>query len=294
MRANATTTLLGRAALLVPYSAAHVAVYHSWMEDAGLREATASERLTLDEEREMQKEWASDDASVFCFLSLSLSFLFFPFLVSLPYRRTEAHGKNNNNIINDKKTKTTELTFIVCDASRPESPAVGDVNLFFRERSPFSEEDASTSYLHETAEVEVMIADEESRGRGIAREAVCLCLWWASVGASIAAAEKAAKAAASPSSAIPRLRLARVKIGRKNAASLALFESLGFVKTGGSDFFEEDHLELELFVQGEGEIEGEDQTTSTCLCPLLARVGEYAVVGEVERGEDAAAVEAVS
>lgn len=231
MRANATTTLLGRAALLVPYSAAHVELYHSWMEDQELREATASERLTLEEEREMQRSWAEDDA---------------------------------------------KLTFIVCDATGPGRPfPVGDVNLFFRERSPSSDEGgdaSSSSYLHETAEVEVMVADARSRGKGIAKEAVLLCLWWA--------------AAAGTGSLTPGLRLARVKIGRKNAASLALFRSLGFEKTGGSDFFEEDHLELELFVIKE-DGDGENQANST-LCPQLARVGEYAVVGEVERGEDAA------
>ena len=150
-----------------------------------------------------------------------------------------------------------------------------------------------------------MIADERSRGKGIAREAVLLCLWWASgagAGAAAAAAAAAAAgasvaergappcsssdptaaaaAAAASAATIPRLRLARAKIGRKNAASLALFgSSLGFVRAGGSDFFEEDHLELELLEK--------DQTALT-LCPLLARVGEYVLVGEVERGEDAA------
>ena len=92
----------------------------------------------------------------------------------------------------------------------------------------------------------------------------------------------------------PRLRLARAKIGRRNAASLALFgSSLGFAKTGGSDFFEEDHLELELFVaaaaRGEEEKGENSRETRLTLCPQLARVGEYAVVGEVERGEDSAA-----
>ena len=77
MRANAKTTLLGRSALLVPYSAGHVEAYHSWMEDEALREATASERLTLEEEREMQRSWAEDDASERSFfLFRFLSFFF--------------------------------------------------------------------------------------------------------------------------------------------------------------------------------------------------------------------------
>ena len=71
MRANASTTLLGRVALLVPYSASHVETYHRWMESEELREATASERLTLEEEREMQRSWTEDDASAFFFFSFS-------------------------------------------------------------------------------------------------------------------------------------------------------------------------------------------------------------------------------
>ena len=82
MRANASTTLLGRAALLVPYSPGHVELYHSWMEDQELREATASERLTLQEEREMQRSWAEDDASALLFFPFSPPPLFF-FLLSL-------------------------------------------------------------------------------------------------------------------------------------------------------------------------------------------------------------------
>ena len=357
MRANASTTLLGRAALLVPYSPGHVELYHSWMEDQELREATASERLTLQEEREMQRSWAEDDASALHFFPFSPPPLFF-FLLSLSLSLSVLAGRSSQgtNEIKNTKIKKTELTFIVCDATRPGRPPVGDVNLFFRERSPSpsspgrrksgesaSDEQngsgggsakggegtqgapsSSSPYLHETAEVEVMIADARSRGKGIAKEAVLLCLWWASVGAYAAAegaaadaaaeadpvaaaAERAAAAASPPSTSgpdaaavfsaatvTPRLRLARAKIGRRNAASLALFgSSLGFAKTGGSDFFEEDHLELELFVaaaaRGEEEKGENSRETRLTLCPQLARVGEYAVVGEVERGEDSAA-----
>lgn len=243
--------------------------------------------------------------------SSGFSFLFFRSL------SRAAHGEPQNK---KKQKYPPELTFIVCDANRPGRPPVGDVNLFFeqRSRSPSKSEGggggesseaeppqtSAPSYLHETAEVEVMIADPLSRGKGIAKEAVLLCLWWASVGATTAA--KGARGSDSSSSSpvlLPRLRLAKVKIGRKNAASLALFKSMGFAKTGGSDFFQEDHLGLELFVRGEEEEREEEEEkggaeapsppppppVTPSLCPLLASVGEYAVVGEVEGSEDAAA-----
>ena len=47
--------------VLVPYRKEHVRLYHAWMEDEQLREATASERLTLQQEYEMQEAWARDD-----------------------------------------------------------------------------------------------------------------------------------------------------------------------------------------------------------------------------------------
>lgn len=53
----------GQGVLLVPYRAAYVQQYHSWMEDTDLREATASERLTLAEEYDMQQEWRDDSRS---------------------------------------------------------------------------------------------------------------------------------------------------------------------------------------------------------------------------------------
>ena len=82
MRANASTTLLGRGGcLLVPYSPEHVPIYHSWMESEELREATASERLTLEEEEEMQRSWSADEASKdeeFFFFRFSFFFLLSP------------------------------------------------------------------------------------------------------------------------------------------------------------------------------------------------------------------------
>ncbi|SZF01262.1 unnamed protein product [Blumeria hordei] len=46
--------------VLVPYERKHVAVYHEWMKSEEIRQSTASERLSLAEEYEMQKNWRTD------------------------------------------------------------------------------------------------------------------------------------------------------------------------------------------------------------------------------------------
>ncbi|XP_017007689.2 alpha/beta-tubulin-N-acetyltransferase 9 [Drosophila takahashii] len=61
MRLNEKTKILGRRTILVPYEARHVPKYHDWMSNAELRQLTASEELTLDEEYAMQRSWRQDD-----------------------------------------------------------------------------------------------------------------------------------------------------------------------------------------------------------------------------------------
>jgi RimJ/RimL family protein N-acetyltransferase len=50
----------GERMVLVPYKPEHVEVYHGWMQDPFLQEATASEPLSMEEERDMQQAWAED------------------------------------------------------------------------------------------------------------------------------------------------------------------------------------------------------------------------------------------
>ena len=57
---NWDTALAGPRCLLVPYGREHVPKYHAWMECEWLREMTASERLTLEEEYAMQASWRED------------------------------------------------------------------------------------------------------------------------------------------------------------------------------------------------------------------------------------------
>uniref|UniRef100_A0A915CB27 N-acetyltransferase domain-containing protein n=1 Tax=Parascaris univalens TaxID=6257 RepID=A0A915CB27_PARUN len=125
MRVNAGIKVIGKQVILVPYEACHVNKYHRWMEDAELRQQTASDRLTLEREYEMQRSWREDDDKC-TFIILSRS------LIDEGY---------------------DEL-----------SSMIGDVNLF----------------LYETvAELEIMIAEREWRGRGIATECIRLMIRYA-------------------------------------------------------------------------------------------------------------------
>ncbi|XP_014259566.1 N-acetyltransferase 9-like protein [Cimex lectularius] len=60
MRLNISTKIVGNKVILVPYRISHVEKYHKWMEDEDLRLQTASDRLTLHEEYEMQQTWLND------------------------------------------------------------------------------------------------------------------------------------------------------------------------------------------------------------------------------------------
>ncbi|KAH8258136.1 hypothetical protein KR038_006444 [Drosophila bunnanda] len=60
MRLNEKTKIQGRRVILVPYEAHHVPKYHDWMSNETLRQLTASEELSLDEEYQMQRSWRED------------------------------------------------------------------------------------------------------------------------------------------------------------------------------------------------------------------------------------------
>ncbi|GAQ91060.1 Acyl-CoA N-acyltransferase domain-containing protein [Klebsormidium nitens] len=116
-----------------------------------------------------------------------------------------------------------KCTFIVLDAEvvgyrRPATcldAMAGDVNLFLNDP-----DDAST------AEIEVMIAEEKCRRKGLAREALRLLMLYA----------------------VRTLRLRRfvAKIGEGNVASLKLFQYLGYVEVSRSQAFREITLEYRV------------------------------------------------
>ncbi|XP_058053559.1 alpha/beta-tubulin-N-acetyltransferase 9 [Anopheles bellator] len=61
MKLNENLKIIGTNVILVPYESKHVPKYHRWMQDDELRELTASEPLSLEEEYNMQKSWREDE-----------------------------------------------------------------------------------------------------------------------------------------------------------------------------------------------------------------------------------------
>ncbi|KZT18317.1 acyl-CoA N-acyltransferase [Neolentinus lepideus HHB14362 ss-1] len=141
MLVNQDTVLLGSKVILVPYTKEHVKKYHEWMLDDRLRELTASEPLTLDEEYQMQRRWRDDDDKL-TFIILSR-----PPASELP--------------------QLTPTAF----ATDPAFPMIGDVNMFFKAALDDDEE--------LEVEVEVMIAEPAYRRQGRAREALSLLIAYA-------------------------------------------------------------------------------------------------------------------
>ncbi|KAJ2927011.1 hypothetical protein H1R20_g10095, partial [Candolleomyces eurysporus] len=199
MKCNANTVLIGSKAVLVPYAASHVPKYHEWMLSEELRELTASEPLSLEEEYEMQEKWQVDEDKL-TFIILSREG------VELP--------ENQSILPSDPLLK--------------KCPMVGDVNIFLygslqNLQSPLKahlsedgEEDEDAGH----AEAEIMIAEPSYRRRGYAREALQLMLQYAT------GHPFCSYTIDSPLKISPTRLLTR--ISEKNEASITLFEKLGF------------------------------------------------------------------
>ncbi|KAG6572242.1 N-acetyltransferase 9, partial [Cucurbita argyrosperma subsp. sororia] len=92
---------------------------------------------------------------------------------------------------------------------------VGDVNLYMN--------DLDDSLL---AEIEIMIAEPKSRGKGLGKESVLMMMAYAVKNLGI--------------------HIFRAKIGESNEGSLSLFKKLGFEETSYSEIFKEVTLELKV------------------------------------------------
>jgi len=204
MKINQNICIESDKVILVPYLASHVPHYHKWMSDPKIRELTASEELTVDEEYANQISWREDE--------LKLTF-----------------------IIVDK---TREIHSMAGDAidSQTKRALAGDCNLFFHSQynEEFIEElkekkhplaskiDPQNAY--NVGEIEIMIAEPESRGKGLAKESLKLLMVYA----------------------VQNLNTAKfiAKIGEENGESRNLFKKLNYDQVGEPNVFNEVAMEL--------------------------------------------------
>ncbi|KAJ7073871.1 GNAT domain-containing protein [Mycena amicta] len=213
MSANVNTVIVGDKVVLTPYLPEHVLIYHEWMQDERLRELTASEPLTLEEEYEMQRKWRDDPDK--------LTFIILARQKNIPEDTLDAL----NGVLDPQDARVKALRMI------------GDVNIFLH-GSPAAEEEED---FH--AEAEVMIAEQEYRRRGCAREALQLMLGYAtasSIGDFIYKRPAATEEDSDDPSPLPIPPSALlVRISESNTPSIRLFESLGFQVTKRVEVFGE-------------------------------------------------------
>ncbi|TDL22373.1 acyl-CoA N-acyltransferase [Rickenella mellea] len=140
MKVNEHIAIRYDAIVLVPYRPEHVETYHQWMSDPELRELTASEPLTLEEEYGMQRKWQLDEDK--------LTFII------LCRENTSSGSETSHSTVEDVKNY----------------PMIGDVNLFFK---------GSRLDDDFEVEVEIMIAESDYRRRGIASQALQMIMSFA-------------------------------------------------------------------------------------------------------------------
>ena len=159
--------------MLVPYERRHVAKYHEWMMDPWLREMTASEPLTLDEEYAMQMEWARDNAKV--------TYIVCTDVVSAS---SSSSSSTSSSSLSSSSCAAAASSASASVSEVPESAMIGDVNLFLRDAdvAEFDPDEECAAIdlwapppsivtLRE-AEIDVMIAVTTARRKGYARAAV--------------------------------------------------------------------------------------------------------------------------
>ncbi|KAF7337859.1 N-acetyltransferase 9 [Mycena venus] len=218
MKINADTVLVGEKVVLVPYGPQHVPKYHIWMQDQELRELTASEPLTLEEEYQMQRKWQLDEDKL-------------TFIVC----SREESDTLQPGLLNSRDSRLAAL------------PAIGDVNIFLHGSPPHMRADDDPDLDPDEdddfyAEAEIMIADREYRRKGFALEALQLMLGYATASSnryflcqSPSTIQNALQGSPLP---IPPTALL-VRISESNVPSIRLFEKLGFHITKRVEVFGE-------------------------------------------------------
>jgi len=206
MRLNYDTCLSGEKTVLVPYRPEHVVRYHEWMKSPFLLEMTGSEPLSYDEEVEMQQTWRDDDDK--CTFILLAKELCEPFLVQTK-DKDENKSCAENSLPSEFITKSLDAM-------------AGDVNLFLSEEDDDDDDvdndDGSQNHcddqddkvpVRKQAELDLMVAEEDFRGKGIGRESACMMILYGAEELGI--------------------RKFIVKIKEDNVASRHLFENVSYI-----------------------------------------------------------------
>ncbi|KAI1754559.1 acetyltransferase domain-containing protein [Xylaria castorea] len=235
MRVNENTAVSTSKILLVPYDAHHVERYHEWMQNESLREATASDLLSLDEEYENQQSWRTAHDK----------------LTFIVCQRQNVCPKNAD--IDD--------VIRAGEDDAPPSCMVGDVNLFL---TPLDDDDedgdgdgdrngcmnggtkaekGETRYVK--GEIDIMIAAPEHRQKGLGEAVVRAFLRYLTENHGDVMREYVRAAAAGIESAAKIKRLV-AKIHAENAGSIRLFGNLGFRRDGDPDYFNEISMMLDF------------------------------------------------
>ncbi|KAI1444825.1 acetyltransferase domain-containing protein [Annulohypoxylon stygium] len=242
MKVNESVFVVGPRMLLEPYERRHVPTYHKWMEDEEIREATASERLTLEEEYENQVSWRES--------SDKLTFIICDTLARW-------WNAPKDNIPEGEEGKDD------CSTAQIGDEQMGDVNMFLSPWIADDEEEAKRAgRRYCVAEVDIMIADPKRRKRGFGRQTMTLFLLY--VRRHLDAILNEYKGSSKEEVVLKEVF---AKIRENNAASIGLFKSLGFVQRGEANYFGEVELVLEGF--------GQEDFDITARCSMPREVVSY-------------------
>ncbi|KAK5993863.1 N-acetyltransferase 9-like protein [Cladobotryum mycophilum] len=221
MKVNEKIAVATNKVLLVPYEAHHVVKYHGWMQDPDIQEATASEPMSLEEEYENQQSW---------------------------------------------RTSHDKLTFILCEPVNGDLRAVeaqvqdsddktrGDINFFLYPDDEDEEPQVGKRLLR--GEVDVMIAEKESRGKGMGEGSVRTLLAYIRRHLKEILSEYSEGEGAGQEEVLLVGLMAKIKEG--NVGSRALFTKLGFRQEGEVNYFGEVKMVMDWDVveKGEGCLDG--------------------------------------